>query len=93
VLFHWLMVSSPFFKDRAGDNQTMRCKYCRLDVATHPSKIRDDPCGTHSCVQPSPVMQEQHFHFRCFLLDHVAESERADFLAFQYRGWRSLLSP
>ena len=70
----------------------VRGEDCRVHVATLPSKIRDGPCGTHTCVQISLVTDEKHFHFRCILRDQMDESKRVDFLIFEHRGGSSLLS-
>jgi len=64
-----------------------------VQVATLPSKIRDRPCDTHTCVQLSLVMEEKHFHFGCIFRDQMDDSEGADFLVFEYGGRSSLLSP
>ena len=65
----------------------------RVHVATLPTQIRDDPCGRHTGVQLNLVMEEKHFHLRCIFRDQTEDSERADFLVFEYRGRSSLLSP
>jgi hypothetical protein len=71
----------------------VRGEDCSVHVATLPSKIRDRPCRTHTCVQLSLVMEEKHFNFRCILGNQMDDSEGADFLVFVYGGLSSLLSP